>query len=222
LRFHIDEVSAIDTLYEYLKKRKPDILIINPALLGYASLSMLREECACPKLKCVALLYAVAERSLLNQYDEFITIYDSAEDIKNKLEKISIHEEEDKTEDDDELQTLSSREKEIVVCVVKGLTNREIAEQLYLIGSHGNYHRRNIARKLQIHSASGLTVYAIVNKLVELGDIKNNRSSFQYEARPVISLIFRFSTFLEKNSFSFHSLIRSDIVSFTLIMRLAR
>ena len=32
LRFHIDEVSAIDTLYEYLKKRKPDILIINPAL----------------------------------------------------------------------------------------------------------------------------------------------------------------------------------------------
>ena len=86
LRFHIDEVSAIDTLYEYLKKRKPDILIINPALLGYASLSMLREECACPKLKCVALLYAVAERSLLNQYDEFITIYDSAEEIKNKLE----------------------------------------------------------------------------------------------------------------------------------------
>mgnify|MGYP003591497833 FL=1 len=69
LRFHIDEVSAIDTLYEYLKKRKPDILIINPALLGYASLSMLREECACPKLSFVALLYAVAERSLLNQYD---------------------------------------------------------------------------------------------------------------------------------------------------------
>jgi len=132
VRFHIDEVSVIDTLYEFLKKRKPDILIINPALLGYASLSLLREECVCPKLKCVALLYAVAERSLLNQYDEFITIYDSAEDIKNKLEKISIHEEEDKTEDDDELQTLSSREKEIVVCVVKGLTNREIAEQLYL------------------------------------------------------------------------------------------
>ena len=172
VRFHIDEVSAIDTLYEYLKKRKPDILIINPALLGYASLSMLREECACPKLKCVALLYAVAERSLLNQYDEFITIYDSAEEIKNKLEKISIQEEEDKTEGDDELQTLSSREKEIVVCVVKGLTNREIAEQLYLSAHTVITHRRNIARKLQIHSASGLTVYAIVNKLVELGDIK--------------------------------------------------
>jgi len=67
---------------------------------------------------------------------------------------------------------LSSREKEIVVCVVKGLTNREIAEQLYLSAHTVITHRRNIARKLQIHSASGLTVYAIVNKLVELGDIK--------------------------------------------------
>ena len=34
-------------------------------------------------------------------------------------------------------------------------------------------HRRNIARKLQIHSSAGLTIYAIVNKLVELGDIKD-------------------------------------------------
>jgi DNA-binding NarL/FixJ family response regulator len=33
-------------------------------------------------------------------------------------------------------------------------------------------HRRNIARKLQIHSPAGLTIYAIVNKLVELSDIK--------------------------------------------------
>jgi ATP-dependent Lon protease len=56
--------------------------------------------------------------------------------------------------------------------VVKGLTNREIAEQLYLSAHTVITHRRNIARKLQIHSASGLTVYAIVNKLIELDDIK--------------------------------------------------
>ena len=75
-------------------------------------------------------------------------------------------------EGEDELQTLSVREREIVVCVVKGLTNREIAEQLYLSAHTVITHRRNIARKLQIHSASGLTVYAIVNKLIELDDIK--------------------------------------------------
>ena len=61
---------------------------------------------------------------------------------------------------------------EIVVCVVKGMTNREIADRLFLSTHTVITHRRNIARKLQIHSASGLTIYAIVNKLVELGDIK--------------------------------------------------
>ncbi len=55
-----------------------------------------------------------------------------------------------------------------MVCVVKGMTNREIADRLFLSTHTVVTHRRNIARKLQVHSASGLTVYAIVNKLVEL------------------------------------------------------
>ena len=74
-------------------------------------------------------------------------------------------------EEDDDSQTLSSREKEIVVCVVKGMTNREIADRLYLSTHTVITHRRNIARKLQVHSASGLTVYAIANKLIELKDL---------------------------------------------------
>ena len=75
-------------------------------------------------------------------------------------------------ENSEEQRSLSAREKEIVVCVVKGMTNREIADRLFLSTHTVITHRRNIARKLQIHSPSGLTIYAIVNKLVELGDIK--------------------------------------------------
>lgn len=172
IRIHVDEIPGADVLYEYIKKYQPDMLIINPAFLGYYSLAMLKDECGCSRLKCIALLYAVAEHSLLKQYDDFITIYDSPDEIKNKIEKISNQYEIEKTEGEEELQTLSTREKEIVVCVVKGLTNREIAEQLYLSAHTVITHRRNIARKLQIHSASGLTVYAIVNKFVELDDIK--------------------------------------------------
>ena len=52
------------------------------------------------------------------------------------------------------------------------MTNKEIAETLYLSVHTIMTHRRNIARKLQIHSPAGLTIYAIVNKLVELSDIK--------------------------------------------------
>lgn len=65
-------------------------------------------------------------------------------------------------------ETLSEREKDVVVGVVRGLTNKEIADKLFIAPNTVITHRRNIARKLQIHSIAGLTIYAIVNKLVEL------------------------------------------------------
>lgn len=67
---------------------------------------------------------------------------------------------------------LSDREKEVIVCVVKGLSNKEIAEQLFISVNTVMTHRRNISRKLQIHSPSGLTIYAIVNGLINLEDVK--------------------------------------------------
>ncbi|MBE6177162.1 MAG: helix-turn-helix transcriptional regulator [Rikenellaceae bacterium] len=73
-------------------------------------------------------------------------------------------------------QELSTREKEIIVCVVKGLTNKEIAEELCISAHTVITHRRNIASKLQIHSTAGLTIYAIVNKLVELSEIQQTIS----------------------------------------------
>ena len=62
--------------------------------------------------------------------------------------------------------TLSEREKEVIVCVVKGMANKEIADQLYISVNTVMTHRRNISRKLQIHSPAGLTIYAIVNGLI--------------------------------------------------------
>ncbi|MEG1484962.1 MAG: helix-turn-helix transcriptional regulator [Bacteroidales bacterium] len=70
--------------------------------------------------------------------------------------------------------TLSDREREVLICIVHGMTNKEIASKLFLSTHTINTHRRNIISKLQIHSSAGLTIYAIVNKLVELGDIKRS------------------------------------------------
>lgn len=66
---------------------------------------------------------------------------------------------------------LSEREKEIISCVARGMANKEIAEALCLSVNTVTTHRRNITKKLQIHTSNGLTIYAIVNKLVELQDI---------------------------------------------------
>ena len=69
-------------------------------------------------------------------------------------------------------EQLSDREKEVVACVARGLSNKDIADKLFLSVNTVTTHRRNIARKLHIHSAAGLAIYAIVNKLVALEDVK--------------------------------------------------
>ena len=155
-----------------LRLHHPDMLIVNPIIPGYQDLQQIKEETGCETMKCIALVAAPIEATQLQHYDEQIHVYDSSQTIRYKLESL-FHEEEDEEdkENEDENQ-LSSREKEIVICVVKGMTNREIADRLFLSTHTVVTHRRNITRKLQIHSPSGLTVYAIVNKLVTLNDIQ--------------------------------------------------
>jgi regulator of cell morphogenesis and NO signaling len=68
-------------------------------------------------------------------------------------------------------EQLSEREREIVVCVAKGMANKEIADHLCISVNTVTTHRRNIARKLSIHSSAGITIYAIVNKLVTLDEV---------------------------------------------------
>ena len=69
-------------------------------------------------------------------------------------------------------EELSEREKDVLIQVVKGLSNKEIADVLCISMHTVISHRKNIARKLNIHSTAGLTIYAIVNKLVDLNTLE--------------------------------------------------
>lgn len=51
------------------------------------------------------------------------------------------------------------------------MSNKEIADKLFLSIHTVTTHRRNITAKLQIHSPAGLTIYAIMNNLVDISDI---------------------------------------------------
>lgn len=72
----------------------------------------------------------------------------------------------------DNTEVLGDREKEVIVSLVQGMTNKEIADHLCISINTVITHRRNIARKLQIHSPAGLTIYAIVNNLVDISSVK--------------------------------------------------
>lgn len=160
------EADSLSQLKSVMKDVSIDILIINPTMINSED----GPDEDMTAVQRIALISCLMDSATLKEYDEQISIYDSPDEIRQKLEKLCASQNE--TSSEDEQQSLSAREKEIVVCVVKGMTNREIADQLYLSTHTVITHRRNIAKKLQIHSASGLTVYAIVNKLVELNDLK--------------------------------------------------
>ena len=69
-------------------------------------------------------------------------------------------------------ESLSDREKDVIVALVQGMANKEIADHLCISINTVITHRRNIARKLQIHSPAGLTIYAIINGLVDISSVK--------------------------------------------------
>ena len=68
----------------------------------------------------------------------------------------------------EETEELSDREKDVLAQLVRGLSNKEIADVLCISTHTVISHRKNITRKLNIHSTAGLTIYAIVNKLIAI------------------------------------------------------
>lgn len=165
------EIASYDLLSNYIRLHKPDLLIINPTFWGKIEPAKIKAESGHEKLKCFALISGMLDESILKNYDDKISVYDSISQLKEKLDNLFNVETDDPNND---TELLSSREKEILTCVVQGKTNKEIAQTLFLSTHTVITHRRNITRKLEIHSTAGLTIYAIVNKLIELDDIKKD------------------------------------------------
>lgn len=71
-----------------------------------------------------------------------------------------------------ETEELSDRERDVLIQVVRGLSNKEIADVLCISMHTVVTHRKHITRKLNIHSTAGLTIYAIVNHLIDLNSLE--------------------------------------------------
>ena len=163
------ELLSVEALNDCLRTQYPEMLIVNPAFGDYFDVSRFREETAGKKIRLIALVSSFVDASLLSKYDESISIFDDLDILSKKIHGLlNLVSEEEEV---DSQEALSQRE--IVICVVKGMTNKEIAENLFLSIHTVITHRRNISKKLQIHSAAGLTIYAIVNKLVTLNEVKD-------------------------------------------------
>jgi len=138
-------------------------------------------------LKSIIIRYSPSSlnRELLNDallhLFEFEKDYESHTQVEDNIffpvvgvleSQVDIEEEEEAPQSESR-ELLSQREKEIIVGVVKGMTNKEMADTLFLSVHTVLTHRRNIARKLEIHSPAGLVIYALVNGIVTMEDIKD-------------------------------------------------
>lgn len=160
----INEINSGNYIEE-LSRLRPSIVIVDP-LVGGIDWDYLKRASSFP-VKLIALLSQQMPKDLLTDFDDIISIYDMPESIIETISRnLNTEREYDRGKD------LSPREKEVIVGIVKGLSNKEIASMLNVSVNTIMTHRRNIASKLHIHTPAGLTIYAIVSNLVSLDDIK--------------------------------------------------
>ena len=120
-------------------------------------------------LEQMRLLYAVLHD--LRHFENELALHCSIEDnimLPSLIKEAKIADKQKANSSDDKQENLSAREIEVIRFVANGLSNKEIADTMCLSTHTVMSHRKNIARKLDIHSTAGLTIYAIVNGIIEV------------------------------------------------------
>lgn len=113
----------------------------------------------------VVLQTTVREEEWLRQADGVVNIYDDQHQIVQHLRRAV---EQSETNPYNDSHELSEREQAVLVLVAKGLANKEIADKLNISVHTVISHRKNITHKTGIKSVAGLTVYAMLNGLIDV------------------------------------------------------
>lgn len=148
-----------------------DAVLLNPGLVMFHKQFDVKhffQEYSATAL--IAVLYTFIDEETIKNFDGSIDIYDDYGKISKKIKKaLSLKQ---KTADNDADDAgLSTREKEILVAVAQGFTNKEIADKHFISIHTVISHRKNITRKTGIKTVSGLTIYAMINNLLAQEDL---------------------------------------------------
>lgn len=119
----------------------------------------------------------ICERDMMAHFDVenslFVPAVRTLESNLRTLLSTETAEEDDVEEaENEQLGALSKREKDIIRNIAQGKANKEIADELCISVYTVATHRRNICSKLGIHSSAGLTIFAIINHIVDINDVK--------------------------------------------------
>ena len=139
-------------------------------MLGYTIGNFFRQMSQnYPNINRVALVTSYVDKNVLKYFKEIIELNDNKQKVINKI--LNLLNNNDETASQNESVDLSNREVDVLVCVAKGMTNKDISDMLNISVHTVITHRKNIVKKTGIKSVSGLTVYALLNNLVEESEI---------------------------------------------------
>ncbi len=166
----VSVVDNIDDLNDKMIVHNPDILIVNPIMVGYTNKNVVKQiNQSYPNTVCVALISTYIDKNFIKYFKETIELSDNKQKVINKIFGL-LNCNEDSSSQNESIE-LSNRETDVLVCVAKGMTNKDISEMLNISVHTVITHRKNIVKKTGIKSVSGLTVYALLNNLVEESEI---------------------------------------------------
>ncbi len=165
----VKEVACSSMLHDSLKKYKPQMVLLNPTFVNPDGLLELKEISG-NDLLVAGVIYSLYDDEIVSMFDEVIMVGDTRQKISKKLGDLL-----DKTPEKNRKktpETLSARELDVLKLLVKGLSNKEISDKLFISTHTVISHRKNITQKLNIKSVAGLTVYAILNELISMEDVQ--------------------------------------------------
>ena len=162
--YYLYRISDLDELMQAVSEEKFEIVVINPTAVMNKIQTFAELKFKYPHVSWIAMVYGFFENDLLRSFDDIITITDPVAEITRKLGQL--HDQDDKKQQNE----LSKREAEVLTQLVKGLSNKEIADALNISIHTVITHRKNISEKTGIKSVSGLTIYAITNNIVPIDD----------------------------------------------------
>lgn len=166
----VSELENILSLNSEILKHNPHFLVINSSLIQTHP-KFLNSEIKFDLVeRGIAILSCNEDQKIIDPtFKEIINLEDEKEVIFKKFEDLI----RESTGDKNKIlhNELSKRENSILKLIAKGLTNKEIAEILFLSSHTVITHRKNITAKLGIKTISGLTVYAILNNIISMEEV---------------------------------------------------
>jgi DNA-binding NarL/FixJ family response regulator len=146
---------------------KADVIIINPSYIQQNLKHFIALKNEYKDTLWIAMVYAFFDQDLLSVFDEIISINDSPCNIITAIRKRFISNQ-TQHKHREQQKVLSDREVDVLKHLIDGNSNKEIADKLNISVNTVISHRKNISIKTGIHSVSGLTIYAIINKIITI------------------------------------------------------